>query len=208
MDTLTGRNAARSHPARPPRTSERGFSLVEALVSLAVAAIMMTALAQLAAGVQNAYLDQRVSFESRNSAQAAMDAMLRLIRMAGTDPLDTGLVPLTPDPDGNGALDSIRVRADWNPPNGVLTDPYEDVWFAVEGDVLTIREAGGAAQPFMEGITRVRFAYLGANGAVLATPITTPGDITAVTVTVDAANRGRPATVIQSTGGLRARQLE
>jgi Tfp pilus assembly protein PilW len=118
------------------------------------------------------YRRQRQHVEARGSAAAALDMIVRLVRQAGDATATTGIFP---DPDANGALDSIRVVTDWNPRNGVLTDPYEDVTFTVAGGTLYKREPADAGPvAFADRVQSITFAYQSPGGVTITNPMTVP----------------------------------
>ena len=95
--------------------------------------------------------------------------------------------PLAADPDGNGAWDSIRVQADWNPADGDLADPYEDMTFTVVNGQLFKEEPadGGTPVLFADNVQSLAFAYRDTNNNAIANPVTAAGAIAFVTITVN-----------------------
>ena len=75
----------------------------------------------------------------------------------GTNPLGIagpGIDPLAPP------FTAIRVRADFNPVNGVTTDPLEDVQVSVANDTLFVSwQAGVAATPVAFPVRTLLFQY-------------------------------------------------
>jgi type II secretory pathway pseudopilin PulG len=156
--------------------TERGFTLTELLITLVIMIGVTGIITQTAVQATRVYGQQRKFIEARRSAGAALDMMVRLIRMSQT---------ITPDPDGNGQMDSISLQSDWNPRNGALTDPYETISFTVANNQLLKQEPSDAAPvPFADGITSITFAYFDQNNVALANPVTSVAKIAYVTVTV------------------------
>lgn len=177
-------------------TSERGFTMVELLVSSAVMVIVLGVSTTVLMQSSRMFTQQQLSMNNRNSAGASIDMLARLLRQSSC-PLsqDTNVYcqSIVPDPDGNGIFDSVRVRGDWNPRDNDFNDPYEDVLFTVAmantpaGPVWTLfkREPTDAQLvAFGEGVQSIRFTYTNQNGAPLANAVARPDLIGGVTMTV------------------------
>jgi type II secretory pathway component PulJ len=191
---------------------EAGFSLIEALTVTAVMAAVLLVVAQMADRMQIGYLAQRRQLEALDNARPALDLIVRLARMAGGNPRGVpGVRAIDPDPDGNGALDSIALQADWNPPNGSFADPWENVAFSVRDNALVKVEAGDPPEGVLlgPGVAALRFAYLDAGLAWVADPIATPEAIAYVSVTLilrDAAPHAPPPIELGSGTAVRGRE--
>jgi hypothetical protein len=108
--------------------------------------------------------------------------------------------------DGNGALDSIRIVADWNPRDNDTTDPYEDIVFSLAGTTLFKREAADAAPiPFAENINQLSFTYFNPAGGPVPNPLTaTISQLAFVTITAGTpAVDGQPGLVLTSSASVR-----
>ena len=162
------------------RKDMRGFSLVELLIVATVMLIVLGMIGAIAHSVHRSYAQQRPRMEAVNNATAAMDTIIRLARMAGANPKDIANFPSTSLPAIVPQAQGIRIRADWNPADGDLSDPYEDVEFSVSNGILMKQERSRStpdATPvlFLENIESVGFTYLDINNNV-----TTAGDAVAV----------------------------
>lgn len=145
-------------------SSDRGLTLTEVLVTMVVVTIVLSIVTNVMAESDKVYRTQSQYVDARNNSNAAMDMMARMIRQA---------VFIDPDPDGNNVLDSIHVRADWNPYDGDQTDPYEDVTFTVLGGTLFKQEpSDGAPVPFSDQIQSVTFTYFDVLDVAIASPQT------------------------------------
>ena len=143
-------------------SGERGFSLAETLIVTAVLAVAVGISTSLFVQGNNMYVSQRDYDDARNSASAALDMTVRLLR---------GSTTIMADPDGNNATDSVRVIGDWNPRDGDLTDAYEDVTFTVAGGTLFKREPTDAAPvAFAERVASITFSYWNNSGGAIASP--------------------------------------
>ncbi|MDA2925009.1 prepilin-type N-terminal cleavage/methylation domain-containing protein [Acidobacteria bacterium AH-259-L09] len=165
----------------------RGFSLVELLIVLATLSVVLAIVGQILLRVQADYLSQRQLMEAQNNARVAMDIIIRLVRSAGYDPQDIIAQPIVDaDPDSNSQWDSIHLRADWNPPDGALDDPFEDIIFSTQSGSLFTEEPGDPAGgiEFLEGIQSLTFSYYDDNKNAIPDPITNSDSIAYVELQV------------------------
>jgi len=192
----------------PRTTSSAGFSLLEMLVTIVMLGVILGVVGQTVLQVQDLYPDQRRKLEAQSNARTALDLMTRLFRMAGNNPRQIpGLVAVGPDPDANGELDSIRIQADWNLPDGALNDPYEDVTFTTNGSSLFIQEPGNAAPiEFLGGISHMGFQYFDAEGVAVTNPIATPAKIVSMDIVLTCNIPDSPAFVFRSSATARGRE--
>jgi len=193
-------------PIRKPRRA-RGITLMEFMVTVAVLSVVLGFVGALVLRVQRSYLDQREVIEAQNNARTALDTLVRLIRTSGNDPQRIGFQAMDPDPDLNRQLDSVRLRGDWNPADGALDDPYEDIAFTVAHGVLLKQEPGDPGpSPFLEAIESLGFLYYDRNNNLLATPTLTPGQIASVDVIVQIRPPGMPVQAFRSSATIRRRE--
>lgn len=146
--------------------SERGMTMVELLVGTAVTISVLGITTSVLTQSSKMFTQQRTAMESRNSAGAAMDSLVRLLRQSSCLS-DTTVYcnSIFPDEDSNNILDTVRVQGDWNPRDGALDDPYEDVYFVVLNGILFKREPTDVALvEFGDGIEALRFTYTDQNG--------------------------------------------
>ena len=194
---------------RTPQTKrllEAGFSMIELMICTVVVSVVLAMVTSILVTSQQAYLDQRQLLETQTNAVTALDNMVRLIRMAGSNPENiSGLNALDPDPNNNNVFDSIHVQADWNPADGVLDDAYEDVTFTTSNDVLMIQESNAGAVPYLEGINALSFAFLDGAGVVIGNPETNVADIVAVRITLTAQAVGNDVMTFDTTAAVRSR---
>lgn len=179
----------------------KGFSLVELLMSMAVLSIIVLMVGQIIQGVQQSYSLQMRAMEAQNNARTAQDMIGRLIRLAGYDPLEIDFNPLDPDPDNNGVYDSIRVQSDWNPPDGVLDDPFEDVTITNANGILYTQEPGDIQRvEFVEDIQALTFQYFDRDNQFIANPQADPNSIVHVNLAVEIQPEGFPEPQTFSSG--------
>jgi prepilin-type N-terminal cleavage/methylation domain-containing protein len=162
----------------------RGFSLIELLVVMVIFMILTAMVAQILVRTSRDYLSRRATMEAQNNGRIALDAIVRLVRMAGNDPNRTNFAdPIHPDPDNNGVMDSIRLRGDWNPPDGDITDARENMTFTVLNNVLRIQEPG-MPQPvdFVDRVQGLTFTYFDRDNVAIADPVVNRAQIASVDI--------------------------
>jgi prepilin-type N-terminal cleavage/methylation domain-containing protein len=193
------------------KTSEsRGFSLIEMLMVTVILGIVMGLVTQILGSIQLTYREQQQIITAQDNARATLDFMTRLIRMAGNNPNNiANLQAIHPDPDGNNQLDSIRVRADWNPADGALNDRYEDVIFT-SGSGFVYTQEPSDAQPvqFAEGLGPVSFSYFDSSNGSIADPIANLGSIAYVQVTLQTQVTGADPVLFRSGASIRKRESQ
>lgn len=182
----------------PKLRADDGFTLVELLIALVVMALVMSAMVDIVAQVSARYEPQRLRMDARQHARVALDTIGRLARMATV---------VNPDPDANGVLDSIRLRGDWNPPDG-LANQYEDVTFSRVGNTIFVREpADPTALPIADNIATMTFVYRDRNYVLIANPIAGFANIASVEITLTTiAFRDGPGVTITSAFSVRQRE--
>lgn len=186
-----------AHASDRSPLGDRGFSLVELLVTMVVILAVLATVTHIFVQSDKVYRHQRAHLDRRYSTTATLDMIVRLLRQAQT---------IATDPDGNGLLDSVAITADWNPRDGDTGDPYEDIRFSAAGGALVkLEPTDDAPVAFADGITAIDFAYFNpAGGAVLNPLVATQAQLAFVTVTVRAAPvEGQPGAVLSSSASIR-----
>ena len=159
---------------------KNGFTIVELLVAMALSGIVMIAVYKSFASQQKTYSVQDDVAAMQQDLRAAMDIMVREIRMAGYSPsgATAGIVAATDV--------SLQFTSDLNE-NGVLTNvgnPNEQITYALTGTGSLGRESwGGGLQPMAENIDALNFVYLNANGDVID-PATELANIRSIQITI------------------------
>jgi prepilin-type N-terminal cleavage/methylation domain-containing protein len=184
--------------AKPPACGDAGFTLVELLIALVVMALVMSAMVDIVAQVSGRYEPQRLRMDARQQARTALDMMGRLARMATT---------VTPDPDANGLFDSIRMRGDWNPPNGAV-NAYEDVVFTRVGNTIFAQEPTDPTPlPIADAIAAMTFVYRDRNYVLIANPVASWNQIASIEITLTTvAFRDGPGVTLRSAFSVRTRE--
>jgi len=130
-----------------------GFALAELLVVLALAGLVLLALTGLLQQGGQAYLGGTARLDAQQSARVALERLGRELRGAG-------------------------IQNDLNG-DGVISGNPERITYALRGRALR-RNAGGGAQPIIDDVEALTFAYLDAEGR----PTRVPGEIRSVLIAV------------------------
>jgi type IV pilus assembly protein PilW len=136
-----------------------GFTLVEMLVALLIISIITGAAYSMFASLNRSYTTQSVASAVQQRVRAALDYMIRDIRIAGLDPLRTGgfgVVSATPA--------AFRFTADKNM-DGDTNDAAEDVTYAVAGGNLQLTDDQGT-EILSQYVTNSSFTYFDEDGVV------------------------------------------
>ncbi len=170
---------------------QEGFTLVELLVAIGMFALIILGIFYLWRGDQIAYLQGSAAAATQQDARAAMEQLVRHIRLAGYDPCRyVQQTPAPPNPPGTNCSDpganplntrsafdpvrggvfpiqsysatSIQVRTD-RTGDGDIADADEDVTFTYAAGVLS-RDG----QPLTENITFFQLQYFDAAGGAPA----------------------------------------
>ncbi len=171
----------------------QGFTIVELLVSLAIAGVVSAGIYMTFYSQQKSYVTQTAVAAMQQNLRAAMHLLEHDIRMAGYDPEGTA---------GAGILSastaSARVSMDitddagTGEPDGDTDDAGEDVTYYLydadgDGGSDLGRQTSAGVAMAAENLDALDFVYLDSDGAVT----TTPAEIRSVQVSV-VARIGRP----------------
>jgi len=141
------------------KATQAGFTLVEMLVTLLIISIISGAAYSMFASLNRSYTTQSVASAVQQRVRAALDYMIRDIRMAGLDPLRTGgigVVSATPT--------AFRFTADKNM-DGDTNDAAEDVTYSVAGGNLQLIDDQGT-DILSQYVTNSSFTYFDEDGVV------------------------------------------
>jgi prepilin-type N-terminal cleavage/methylation domain-containing protein len=127
--------------------SQRGFSLIETLVSLVILMLAMSGLASLL--IQNARVNksQQMTADVQSNARNCLSMIVQRLRSAGWDPMSTGTVPtVLTDTDTSDAISEITVYGDIvDPPDGDYDDLDEEVLIRHVGNQIVWRRDTSSA---------------------------------------------------------------
>ena len=141
-----------------------GFTLVELLVVTAVLGLVMAGtLGLLDAGVRG-YALGAARTEAQQAARVGLERMAKELRQAGYDPAGAGAPAiLVAEPT------RLVFQMDLNG-NGVIDPTRERITYLLRADGVLRRDAGAGAQPIVEGVRRLEFAYFDRGAAPTADP--------------------------------------
>ena len=124
--------------------TDRGFTLIELLVVMALGLVVLGAVLNIFIKQnETSQAQQEIAYAQQN-VRAAMDLMMREIRNAGYDPTGNAFAggqQVIPVATGT----TLEVRSDyrgddpWDPPDGAVDDPNEDVTYSVNASSQILR---------------------------------------------------------------------
>jgi len=161
-----------------------GMTLAELLVSLAMLAFVLAAVFSVLHSALKTYGWGSARVESQQSARLALERMTTELREAGYDPRGAGIQPIVTaqptlvtfqrDLNGNGIVDATRERVTF------VLRPRESV---------LRRDAGGGAQPIINGVRRFALSYFDRAGR----PVSDPASVTLVRIHLEVGPMGSVA---------------
>lgn len=146
------------------RENKGGFTLVELLVSMGIGLAVLAAVAGTFITQSKYFNVQEQINEMQQNARAAMDIMVREIKMAGYKPAggtvngvtyNSSQLVIEADLDASGAVSTASTS------NEQITYAHDDA-----NKQITRKMGTGTAQVLADNITAFTFEYLDANGAV------------------------------------------
>jgi hypothetical protein len=138
------------------------------LVALMMLGLLLSPLLGTILSAQNGFVASRERARAAGNVRYAHLSLTRYMRLAGSSPTGLPLPGIDPDPDGNGLFDDVRLRADYNPPDGDIEDLGEDLLFFVQADTMFVQAGtAGAAEPYLIGVDSLSFEYFDRYGATI-----------------------------------------
>ncbi len=142
--------------------NERGFTIVELLVGLAIGLILLGVAVKIFLVQQRAYSVQEQLSEMQQNIRAAMDMIVKESKMAGYNPTGASFNGITYDTSQLQILADLTGDGNTDDPNESITYKYYDT---VDYPLQIKRKSGsGFFQPLAENITVFTFSYLNADG--------------------------------------------
>lgn len=182
------------------RKATGGFTLVELMITMAISGIIMAGIYSAYLAQQRTYLAQEQVAEMQQNIRAAMDTMVRQIRMAGYDPTGAaaagittalaGQIGFTQDTNGDGDTADSSELFDFGFSAADGADNNRDGLPDTPAAALSLGcQTGGVGgyQAIAENIQAIEFRYLDSDG--IAT--TTLENIRSIQVSI-LARAGRP----------------
>ena len=128
--------------------SERGFSLVEVIVSATLLLVVMSGVARLL--VQNSQVarGEQMSAGVQASARSCLGMIVQVLRSAGWDPTNASFPPVALDPSPTTTTNFIQVFADFNE-DGDTDDADEDITIRWVSNRIEWRKTSNTTAPFV-----------------------------------------------------------
>ncbi|MDX1744525.1 MAG: prepilin-type N-terminal cleavage/methylation domain-containing protein [Halobacteriales archaeon] len=150
----------------------RGFTLVEMLIAIVILGVVLVAVLGLVLSAQGEYVRQRDINRGQDALRNAEASITTALRSAKADPYETGSALLDPDPSGDGDFDDLRVVSDFNPADGDVADPLEDIEFWLDSDTLMVRwQSGGDSEALAYPVEDLRFTYYDASDTEITSSV-------------------------------------
>jgi type IV pilus assembly protein PilW len=147
-----------------------GFTLVEVLVCIAILSILFGTIYRTFDTFNRSYAKENVKAGVQQKSRIGIDLMARDIRLAGLDPLGSAGAGFNPT---NTNTSSIQFTADLNY-DGDLDDPFEDMIYALNGNLLqqtTDLGSGPVTATLLDNVTALTFSYLDQADNFLPEPV-------------------------------------
>ena len=154
----------------------RGSSLLELLVAMGLTGLVMAGTLSLFLAGQGAYAAGVARADATQGARVGLERMAAELRQAGYDPQGAGfdaIVVAEPE--------RVMLQRDLNE-NGVIDATRERVTYLLRGTVLR-RDAGGGAQPLVDGVQRLVLSYYDREDA----PTTDPARVASIGIVLEVA---------------------
>jgi type IV pilus assembly protein PilW len=168
--------------------NNRGFTLVELMVAMAISLIVMGSIYSVYQTQQKSYILQEQVSAMQQNLRAGMTMLTRDIRMAGYNPIPLGSTnPLVSATTGITVptVNDIQFTRIDNTETNQDTIIYRLFDKDGDGDMDLVRDLnGGGDQMVAENIDALDFVYLDANGAVIADPAANLPTIRSIQVTM------------------------
>ncbi|UCC74729.1 MAG: hypothetical protein JSV86_09315 [Gemmatimonadota bacterium] len=148
-----------------------GFSTIGMIVAFVLLGLLLSPMLGTILSAQRGFVESRDRARAAGSVRYAHLALTRFMRLAGSSPVGLPLPGIDPDPDGDGVFNDIRLRSDYNPPDGDTNDAGEDLTFFLRADTMYVRYGtGGTEEPYLIGVDSLAFTYFDRAGEVIADP--------------------------------------
>ena len=142
---------------------DRGFTLVELLVTMVVSSIIMAAIYSVYAGLTRSYTTQNVAADVQQAVRATIDFMAEDIMMAGL--LDYQEDYLNVPEISTAGSEIMTFTADRNM-DGDTDDEFEDLTYRLDGTELKQKDNNsGIEETFIDNVFNFEFRYFRENAA-------------------------------------------
>ena len=147
-----------------------GFTLVEVLMCIAILSILFGTIYRTFDTFNRSYANENVKAGVQQKSRIGIDLMARDIRLAGLDPLGSAAAGFNP---ANTNSTSVQFSADLNY-DGDLDDPFEDIIYALNGNLLQQTSdlgSGSLTATLLDHVTALSFTYLDQTDNLLPEPV-------------------------------------
>ena len=145
-------------------SGNRGYSVIELVVSLAVMLVMMIGIIGLFTTLNRTYTTQNVAAAVQQVVRTGIDIMTRNIRMAGFNPVNINSIGIV-----EASSNKIRFRLD-SDGNGEIeagADRKEDIAYFINRNRQLIQQFNGSSatnRSLVDNVSDLKFKYLDADG--------------------------------------------
>jgi prepilin-type N-terminal cleavage/methylation domain-containing protein len=130
------------------RHCERGFSLVELLVSTVVLLVVMTTLFAMLVHNSKVNKSRKLAMDVQANARSTLSVVVQKLRSAGWDPMNTGTIPvLALDPDLTDDVSQIEIYADVDK-DGTTDGTKEQILIRHQNGRVEWRSTNDVSAPF------------------------------------------------------------
>ena len=153
-----------------PALRSAGFTLVEVLMCIAILSVLFGTIYRTFDTFNRSYANENVKAGVQQKSRIGIDLMARDIRLAGLDPLGSASAGFNP---ANTNTSSVQFTADLNY-DGDLDDPFEDMIYALNGNLLqqtTDLGSGPVTATLLDNVTALTFSYLDQADNLLPEPV-------------------------------------
>jgi hypothetical protein len=165
-----------------------GFSTIGMIVAFVLLGLLLAPMLGTILSAQRGFVESRDRARAAGNVRYAHLSLTRFMRLAGSSPVGLPLPGIDPDPGGDGVFNDVRLRSDYNPPDGDIDDAGEDLTFFLRADTMFVKSGeAGAEEPFLIGVDSLAFEYFDREGAA----ITDPARVGPRAMTVDVTIRAR-----------------
>jgi type IV pilus assembly protein PilW len=165
--------------ARPIPMNARGFTLVELMVALAIAAFLILGIMTISDVSSRSYRAQERVSDAQQGLRVGMDNMVRRIRMAGYDPHAESSGPIAVNGIQTASDTKIQIMADYNADGAISPTDFEEITYeynAANGQLTQLLYETTATtspkptpQVLVNNVTDLKFTYLNDAGKAPAT---------------------------------------
>ena len=130
------------------RNTQRGFSLLELMISLTVTLLIMTGVTKMMLENSRINKAQQMTAQAQSNARNCLAMVVQRLRSAGWDPLNVGVPSVTLDTDPGDEIAEIEIFADLDQ-DGLTDGIDEQVLIRHLGNRIVWRRSNDLSEPFV-----------------------------------------------------------